>query len=84
MGRIRNKEISAALYKKIAPLLPVVAPSAIRDDSEHSYWNGFPWHRVHQAFIGSSGRPEVQLRWRRSRYLPMSPRHHPGWLLRQS
>ncbi|WP_196305781.1 IS5 family transposase [Variovorax paradoxus] len=28
MGRIRNKEISAALYKKIAPLLPVVTPSA--------------------------------------------------------
>lgn len=28
MGRIRNKEISAALYKKIAPLLPVVKPSA--------------------------------------------------------
>jgi len=28
MGRIRNKEISAALYKKIAPLLPVMTPSA--------------------------------------------------------
>ena len=28
MGRIRNKEVSAALYRKIAPLLPVVLPSA--------------------------------------------------------
>ena len=25
MGRNKNKEISAALFKKVAPLLPVVA-----------------------------------------------------------
>ncbi|WP_395322423.1 hypothetical protein [Variovorax sp. UC74_104] len=28
MGRNKNKEISAALFKKIAPLLPVVVSSA--------------------------------------------------------
>jgi transposase len=28
MGRNKNKEISAALYKKLVPLLPVVTPSA--------------------------------------------------------
>ena len=28
MGRKKNKEISAALYKRIEPLLPVVTPSA--------------------------------------------------------
>ncbi len=29
MVRHRNKEINAALYKKIEPLLPVVAPSPL-------------------------------------------------------
>jgi hypothetical protein len=28
MGRNKNKEISAALFKKIEPLLPVFTPSA--------------------------------------------------------
>ena len=32
--------------------------------------HAFCGHRVHTAFSGGLGRPEVQPRWRRSRYLP--------------
>jgi transposase len=74
MGRIRNKEISAALYKKIAPLLPVVAPSAkggrprLSDEQALNgilfvLRTGIPWEELPQELGFGSG----MTCWRRLR-----------------
>lgn len=74
MGRIRHKEIGAALYKRVAPLLPVVAPSAKggrpRLSNEQALngilfvlRTGIPWEELPQELGFGSG----MTCWRRLR-----------------
>ncbi|WP_307695889.1 IS5 family transposase [Variovorax boronicumulans] len=74
MGRIRNKEISAALYKKIAQLLPVMTPSAKGERPRLSdaqalngilfvLRTGIPWEDLPQELGFGSG----MICWRRLR-----------------
>ena len=74
MGRNKNKEISSALYKKIAPLLPVVAPSAkggrprLSDEQALNgivfvLRTGIPWEELPQQLGFGSG----MTCWRRLR-----------------
>ena len=74
MGRIRNKEIGAALYKQIAPLLPVATPSAkggrprLSDEQALNgilfvLRTGIPWEELPQELGFGSG----MTCWRRLR-----------------
>lgn len=75
MGRIRNKEISAALYKKMAPLLPVAMPSAkgrrprLSDEQALNsilfvLYTGIPWEELPQEMSFGTG----MHCWRRFRH----------------
>lgn len=66
MGRNKNKEIGAALYKKLAPLLPVVTPSAkggrprLSDEQALNgivfvLRTGIPWEKLPQELGFGSG-----------------------------
>lgn len=74
MGRSKNKEISAALHKKLAPLLPVVTPSAkggrprLSDEQALNgivfvLRTGIPWEELPQELGFGSG----MTCWRRLR-----------------
>lgn len=74
MGRNKNKEIGAALFKKIAPLLPAVAASAkggrprVRDEMALKgilfvLRTGIPWEELPQELGFGSG----MTCWRRLR-----------------
>lgn len=66
MGRTKNKEISAALFKKVAPLLPIVAASAkggrprVSDEQALNgilfvLRTGIPWEELPQELGFGSG-----------------------------
>ena len=74
MGRNKNKEISAALFKKVAPLLPVVVASAkggrprVSDEMALNgillvLRTGIPWEELPQELGFGSG----MTCWRRLR-----------------
>jgi transposase len=74
MGRNKNREISAALFKKIAPLLPVFVASAMggrpRVSDEQALngilfvlRTGIPWEELPQELAFGSG----MTCWRRLR-----------------
>ena len=74
MGRSKNREISAALYEKLSPLLPVVTPSAkggrprLSDEQALNgivfvLRTGIPWEELPQELGFGSG----MTCWRRLR-----------------
>ncbi|GAD24607.1 transposase [Acidovorax sp. MR-S7] len=74
MGQNKNREISAALYKKLAPLLPIVKPSAkggrprLSDEQALNgilfvLRTGIPWEELPQELGFGSG----MTCWRRLR-----------------